>query len=176
VTRIRSPGYWQRPVLLVLLALAALAAVMFGLRTYRSYLLLRSAYELGAPDVAGLRAWMTLDYVARTYHVPGTALAEGLGLSPNLDPDTTLRSLAERQGVPPFQYIQQAQETISRLLLVASPPGGSEKTNGDGGLGDKILASLLVLNACALSQPPAPPPAPNPVPTLPLWKCSRASA
>ena len=144
VTRIRSPGYWQRPVLLVLLALAALAAVMFGLRTYRSYLLLRSAYELGAPDVASLRAWMTLDYVARTYRVPSTALAEGLGLSSDLDPKATLRSLAERQGVPPFQYIRQAQEAISRLLLVASPPGGSEKTNGAGALSDELLAALLV--------------------------------
>jgi membrane protein DedA with SNARE-associated domain len=131
-------------VLLALFALAALAVAIFGLRTYRSFLLLRSAYELGAPDIGSLRAWMTLDYVARTYRVPGTALAESLGLSSDLDPKTVLRSLAERQGVPPFQYIQQAQEAISLLRPVTPPPGGIEKINGAGGLSDELLGALLV--------------------------------
>jgi membrane protein DedA with SNARE-associated domain len=141
---IRSRFHWQRAALLVLFALAAFAAVIFGLRTYRSFLLLRSAYELGMPDVASLRAWMTLDYVARTYRVPGTALAEGLGLSSNPDPKATLRSLAERQGVSPFQYIRQAQETISGLRPITLPPSGSGTISEADGLGDRILASLLV--------------------------------
>jgi membrane protein DedA with SNARE-associated domain len=141
---IRSRFYWQRPILLALLAVTAFAAVIFGLRTYRSFLLLRSAYELGTPDVASLRAWMTLDYVARTYRVPGTALAEGLGLSSNVDPKTTLRSLAERKGVPPFQYIRQAQEAISELRSITSPPGGSGAASEPEGFGDEILAALLV--------------------------------
>ena len=101
---------WQRVVLLAISTIAAFAVVIFGLRTYRSFLLLHSAYELGAPDLASLRAWMTLDYVARIYRVSGTELTDGLGLSSNEDPKTTLKSLAERQGVSPFKYIQQAQE------------------------------------------------------------------
>lgn len=48
-TVIRPRLDWQRPVLFVLFAMAALAAVVFGLRPYRSYLLLRSAYALSAP-------------------------------------------------------------------------------------------------------------------------------
>jgi membrane protein DedA with SNARE-associated domain len=135
---------WQRVVLLALFTIAAFAVVIFGLRTYRSFLLLHSAYELGAPDVASLRAWMTLDYVARTYRVPGTELTDGLGLSSNEDPNTTLRSLAERQGVPPFQYIQQAQEAISRLRPITLSPSGSDGVSEPDALGDGILAALLV--------------------------------
>jgi membrane protein DedA with SNARE-associated domain len=141
---IRSRLQWQRPVLLVLFGISALAVVIFGIRTYRSFLLLHSAYELGAPDVASLRAWMTLDYVAWTYRVPGTVLAESLGLSSNEDPKTTLRSLAERQRVSPFQYIQQAQEAISRLRPIAPPAGESDAMSEPDTIGDEILAALLV--------------------------------
>jgi membrane protein DedA with SNARE-associated domain len=76
--------------------------------------------------------------------MPGTALAEGLGLSSNEDPKTTLRSLAERQGVPPFQYIQQAQEAISQLRPIASSLGGSAGGSEREGFGDEVLAALLV--------------------------------
>lgn len=136
--------HWQRPALLTLFVIVALGAVIFGLRTYRSFLLLRSAYELGAPDVASLRAWMTLDYVARTYGVPDAALAEGLHLSSDVGPKTTLRSLAERQGVLPFHYVQQAQEAISELRPITLPPGGSHAVSEPDGLSGGILAALLV--------------------------------
>jgi hypothetical protein len=63
---IKTRFHWQRPVWLILFLLAALAVAIFGFRTYRSFLLLHSAYELGAPDVSSVRPWMTLDYVART--------------------------------------------------------------------------------------------------------------
>jgi membrane protein DedA with SNARE-associated domain len=87
---------------------------------------------------------MTIDYVARTYHVSGTALEEGLGLSVNADPKITLRSLAERQGVSPFEYIQQAQEAISRLHPITSPPGERDAASAPDTIGDQILAALLV--------------------------------
>jgi membrane-associated protein len=141
---IRSRFHWQRLILLTLFAIAAFAVFMFGLRTYRSFLLLRSAYELGAPDVSSVRPWMTLDYVAPTYRVPGTALAERLGLPPDIDPKTTLKSLAERQGLSPFHYIQQVQKAISELRSTSSPPNGKETVSGPGTLGEEILAALLV--------------------------------
>lgn len=37
-------GSWRRPVLLMFMIVAALAAIAFGLRTYCSFVLLRSAY------------------------------------------------------------------------------------------------------------------------------------
>jgi membrane-associated protein len=143
-TPIKTRFHWQRPVLLALFALAALAVAIFGLRTYRSFLLLRSAYELGAPDVSSVRPWMTLDYVAQTYRVPGMALAEHLGLPPDIDPKTTLKSLSERQGLSPFQYIQQVQKAISELRSTSSPQGGKETVSEPGTLGEELLAALLV--------------------------------
>lgn len=143
-TLIKTRFHWQRPLLLILFAFAAFAVVMFGLRTYRSFLLLRSAYELGAPDASSVRPWMTLDYVVSTYHVPGTALAERLGLLPDIDPKTTLRSIAERQGLSPFQYIQQVQKVIAELRSTSSSPSGKETVSGPGTLGEEILAALLV--------------------------------
>lgn len=148
---LRAPVHWQRPVLLVLLALAGLAVVMFGLRTYRAFLLLRSAYELGAPDVSSVRSWMTLGFVARTYGVSETALAERLELPKNIDPSTILRILAQRQDLSPFQYIQQVQEAISALRPGAPPPGGREPVGESETLGDKILAALLAYGYPILS-------------------------
>jgi hypothetical protein len=131
-------------VLLALFAFAALGAAIFGLRTYRSFLLLRSAYELGAPDVGRVRPWMTPDYVARAYHVPETELVNRLGLTPDTNPATTLISLAQKQDLSPFEYLRQVQEAISELRPITSPPGGNDAVGGPGGFGDEILAALLV--------------------------------
>ncbi len=141
---IKTRFHWWGPVLLTLFALAALSALMFGLRTYRSFLLLRSAYKLGAPDVSSVRPWMTLDYVARTYRVPETALAEGLGLPSGIDPKTTLRSLAERQGLSPFQYLRRVQGAISELRSISSPAGRSDAVSRTGTFSDALLAALLI--------------------------------
>jgi membrane protein DedA with SNARE-associated domain len=99
---------------------------------------------LGAADVASLRAWMTLDYVARTYRVSETGLAERLGLAPDMDPKTTVRALARRQGISPFEYLQQVQKTISGLHPTTSPPGEGNAASEPDTIGDEILAALLV--------------------------------
>ena len=143
-TLIETQFNWQRPVLLALFAFAALAVAIFGLRTYRSFLLLRSAYELGAPDVGSVRPWMTLDYIARTHHVSETALAERLGLAPDTDPTTTLIALAQKQDLSPFEYLRQVQQAITELRTITSPRGGSDAVSEPDGFGDEILAALLV--------------------------------
>jgi membrane protein DedA with SNARE-associated domain len=144
VERVIKPRFhWQRPVLLILFALAALAVVIFGLRTYRSFVLLHSAYALGAPDVSSVRPWMTLDYLARTYSVPQAALAERLARPPDVDPKTSLRSLARKQNLPPFEHLQQVQEAISELRSITSSFGASGGSSEPEGFGDEILAALL---------------------------------
>jgi hypothetical protein len=50
----------------LLFAFMILPTLWFGLRTYRSFLLLRSAYEAGAPMTSSIRGWMTLKYIAAT--------------------------------------------------------------------------------------------------------------
>lgn len=131
-------------VLLALSTIAAFAVVIFGLRTYRSFLLLHSAYELGAPDLSSVRPWMTLDYVARTYSVPHGALAERLGHPPDVDPKISLRSIARRQGLSPFEHMEQVQKAISELRPIKAPTdaSGAVVTEPDG-FSDGILAALL---------------------------------
>jgi membrane protein DedA with SNARE-associated domain len=142
-TLINARFHWQRPVLFALFALAALAVAIFGLRTYRSFLLLRSAYELGAPDVSSVRAWMTLQYVAATYQVPETALMQRLKLSSTIDRKTTLRSIAQERDLSPFLYIQKVQQSISELRRVA-PPLAVGTARIPETLEDEFLAALLV--------------------------------
>ena len=140
----RARFHWQRWVLFLLFGIVALAAARFGLRTYRSFLLLYSAHELGVPDASSVRPWMTMDYVTRTYGLPEPDLAERLGLPLGIDPSSTLKSLAQRQGVSPFQYLRQVQEALSQLHPI-SPSSETRNSNSDPAtLGDQILAALLV--------------------------------
>jgi membrane protein DedA with SNARE-associated domain len=133
----------MRLVLLALMTVAALAALMFGLRSYRSFVLLRSAYAVGAPDVSSVRPWMTLGYVARTYRVSETALGRRLGLPPDMDPATTLLSIARAEGRSPFHHVQEVQNAISESRRLAPVP--SEGTaSSPGSLESEFLAALLV--------------------------------
>lgn len=142
-TVIKSRFHWRRPVLFALFTFTALASVIFGLRTYRSFLLLRSAYDLAAPAVSGVRAWMTIQYVAATYQVPDTALIRHLGLSLAIDRKTTLRSIAQERGLSPFQYIKQVQQAIVELRRFSSPIA-SGTARAPQTLEDEFLAALLV--------------------------------
>jgi membrane-associated protein len=146
---IRARTHWKTAVLVVLLVVAALAALRFGNRTYRSYLLLRSAYELGEPDVSSVRAWMTFRYVAATYRVSEADLIERLGLPSQIDPQTTLRSVAERRGLTPFAYVRQIQESISDLHSLSAVPS-KEAENSKGAAGEQSLSALLIYGYPAL--------------------------
>ena len=95
-----------------------LCAAFFGLRTYGSFMLLRSAYAAGAPMTSSIRAWMTIRYVASTYRTSNAALIERLGLPPETDPDTSLKSIAERAGASPSVYAKRAQRAIADLAPV----------------------------------------------------------
>jgi membrane protein DedA with SNARE-associated domain len=127
-----------------------LPTVMFGLRAYRSLLLLRSAYDAGAPAVSSIRGWMTLRYVAGTYHAAETELIQRLGLVPETDPDTNLRSLAEQEGLLPFEYVQRVQHAIVEVTPARPTDGGHESTGWLGAIGDELLAGLLVYSYPAL--------------------------
>jgi membrane protein DedA with SNARE-associated domain len=129
--------------LLALLGLAALGALMFGLRTYRSFILLRSAYAVGAPEVSSVRPWMTLGYVAGTYRVSEAALAQRLGLPGDIDPATTLISIARARGLSPFNHVREVQEAVSELRRL-SAVSSEEPVSSQDSLGSEFLAALLV--------------------------------
>jgi membrane protein DedA with SNARE-associated domain len=141
---------WTRPILLAALVAAALGSVAFGLRSYHSFLLLRSGYELGAPKIGAIRPWMTLGYVAATYRAPSAALTGALGLPADTDPDTSLRTLARREGVSPFLYVQRVQRAVA-----AAGPAPAKATDGAAspwisGVGEDLLAAVIVYGYPAL--------------------------
>ena len=74
------PSPHARRAALVLTFLAALSSVWFGVRTYGSFVLLRSAYHVGMPQSSSVRGWMTIRYVATIYRVPEIVLIAHLGL------------------------------------------------------------------------------------------------
>lgn len=128
-----------------MLFLAALLATgWFGVRSYGSFLLLRSASDLGMTEVSSIRAWMTLRYVATTYRVSETQLIMRLGLPANTPPDTSLKSQAERLGLSPFNYVQQVQRTIADAASGNAPPEASAPSGWFEHLRDDMLSALLV--------------------------------
>lgn len=135
---------WVRRIAAVAFVAATLCAAFFGLRTYGSFLLLRSAYEAGAPMTSSIRAWMTLQYVATTYRTSNAALIERLGLAPETDPNTSLKSLAEQAGVPASVYAQRAQRAIADLAPGAPPDLKSGNSSWFTTISDEVLTALLV--------------------------------
>jgi len=123
---------------------AALMTGWFGLRSYGSFLLLRSAHTAGAPMTSSIRGWMTLDYVAVTYHTPSAALIARLALPAATDPQTSLKSLADRAGVSPSQYIQRVQRAIADIAPSVGSNGTTESSGWFGRITDDILTALLV--------------------------------
>ncbi len=133
-------------ILMAVIALSALASILFGLRSYNSYLLLRSAYEAGRPQLSSLRPWMTLDHVATSYRVPLNELLPRLGLPPDTSRDESLKSIADKRGVSRFDFARDVQ----RALGQSAPPPASE-VQSSGGLTDRILSALLVYGYPALA-------------------------
>ncbi|MSO67986.1 MAG: DedA family protein [Pseudolabrys sp.] len=132
-------------ILMAVIALSALASVLFGLRSHGSYLLLRSAYEAGRPQLSSLRAWMTLDHVAAAYRVPLNELIPRLGLPADTSRDESLRAIADKRGTSRFDFVREVQRTLGQS--VPTP----DSTQSSGGLTDRILSALLIYGYPALA-------------------------
>lgn len=150
LTARRFASRWARRAVLVLLVAAGLGSVVFGFRSYHSFLLLRSAYELGAPKVSTIRPWMTLRYVAETYRAPSASLTARLGLPPNTDSNTSLRSLARQEDVSPFLYAQRVQRVVAELVSGTAGETENASTAWISSTGQEFLAAVLVYGYSAL--------------------------
>lgn len=133
-------------ILTFVIALAALATLFFGMRSYISFVLLRSAYEIGQPQVSSLRAWMTLDHLAATYRVPADELIARLGLPPDVNREKSLKAIADQRGIARFDLVRQAQRAVG----ATAPPPDSEKT-AQSGLADSVLSAVLAYGYPALA-------------------------
>jgi membrane protein DedA with SNARE-associated domain len=142
VISLRSPG--MRRTAVALFAVMVLPTLWLGMRTYRSLLVLHSAYEAGAPATGGIRGWMTLSYIAATYHVPVDELRLRLELPPGTDPNTSLRLLAERSGRSPPGIIERVQRAITAATPAKAPAAPAEPPGWFASAGETILTQLLV--------------------------------
>ena len=141
---------WVRRSAVAVLITATVASAFLGYRTYRSFQLLQSAYEVGAPKTSGIRGWMTLKYVANTYRVPEAVLREGLAIAPDSDADRSLKTLADETHMSAPQYVQRVQRVIAQHM----PASGSDRDNATSGwfgaIGEQVLTGLLVYGYSAL--------------------------
>lgn len=140
----------MRRIAFVLSVLITIPTLWFALRTYGSLQLLHSAYEAGAPETSAIRGWMTLRFVAGTYHISASALTDRLELPADTDPNASLKSVAEQAGLSPYQYIQRVQRAVAGLGANAGSDGASEASGWLGALGDQALSALLVYGYPAL--------------------------
>lgn len=148
---IKFQSRWTRRVALAVAVIAAASTVLFGVRSYRSFVLLQSAYQVGLPQSSNVRAWMTLRYVAATFHVSEAQLIARLGLDANLSPEATLKSLADQSQVPPFQYVQRVQQSLADSVIAQSSTNVSASSSWLGRIRDDLLSALLKYGYPALT-------------------------
>jgi membrane-associated protein len=87
---------------------------------------------------------MTLRYVATRYRVPQIDLTEGLGIGSDIDANSTLKSLADRSGIPPIEYVQRVQRVLAGMPPSRGPSESGEKSTWLRQLGEVLLSALLV--------------------------------
>ncbi|QTD94709.1 DedA family protein [Burkholderia anthina] len=139
-----------RIVAIAVLLVSAFAADKFAVRSYHAFLLLHSAYEAGAPEASSVRSWMTLDYVAATYHVPRSVLTQRLGLPAATDPHTRLQVLADRAGLSRAVYVERVQRVIGAAAPRAAAGRPGPRRQWFARLGDAVLGAVLVHGYAAL--------------------------
>jgi membrane protein DedA with SNARE-associated domain len=140
----------RRRVLTGLIVLSAVASLFFAMRSYGSFLLLRSAYQAGIPQVSNLRAWMTLDYVVTTYRVPLAELTSRLSLPQDFPRDESLKSIADRRGVSRFDFVREVQRAIGKSRA-SEPMAETTNDKSHDGFADHILAAVLSYGYPALA-------------------------
>ncbi len=87
-------------------ALAANATV----RAIQSFHQQQSQAQAG--DVHLLQSWMTIPYIAHTYHIPESVLYQSLQQDPHTAHHKTLAMLAAKSKLPVKVIIQDVQNTI----------------------------------------------------------------
>jgi membrane protein DedA with SNARE-associated domain len=140
-----------RHLLTALIVIGALAAAWFGARSYGSFLLLRSAYAAGTPQLASMRPWMTLDYVEKVYRVPLADLLPHLNLPSTTARAESLKSIADRRGVPRFDFVRDVQSAAAKVLAVGPPAAPTKTEPAPDSLTDYVLAALLAYGYPALA-------------------------
>jgi hypothetical protein len=99
---------WKQWLLVAAFALVVLATGLFAVRTFR-----RAVYwRLHRDEV--IRPWMSIPYVAHSYHVPPKVLYEALAIDHPLHDRRPLRELSRQQNRSVDDLISILQNAIAR--------------------------------------------------------------
>lgn len=110
------------PIATVLLALALVAALYFGVRS--------ATHPMRIEREQAVAAWMTPRYIARSWRVPPEVMQEALDLPvPRPDGPLSLTQLAKLRGVPVEVVIAELEAAIAAFRQDQAPPG--EGPTGD---------------------------------------------
>jgi membrane protein DedA with SNARE-associated domain len=151
MTMTRARPTALRAIAALLVVVALLGTFAFANRTWGTFLVLRSAYQVGLPAVSTVRAWMTIGHIAKTYRVPLPALAGRLDLPPLTPPDTPLYDIADERGVDRIDLVQEVQGVIADIGPTPVSDEVLGKTTSSGGLTDAFLAAILAYSYPALA-------------------------
>jgi membrane-associated protein len=135
----------------LLLLVAVVAVLVFGFRTFNSFIVLRSAYHLGEPSVSSVRAWMTLGYVSTTYGAPAADLLDSLGLPADIPLDTTLATIADDRHVARIDFVRRVQGAIVAVAPADVPADASTGSETSGSLTEGTLSALLLYSYPAMA-------------------------
>ena len=119
----------QRALVIGLIAIGVLIVGFFGLRTLRAFREFRGhrppppfapadAQEVET-DVELIRDWMTIPFIARTYHVPSKILFNAVGISPRGNDEKSLAQLNE-EFFPSENGV--VMEKVKAAVLENQPP------------------------------------------------------
>lgn len=118
----------QRLALTIALVLVGLGLVgFFGARAYHAYERFQHPAPAGSlDDVADIRGWMTIPYIAQVYGVPEDALFNALAIPPAGNERLSVKQLVAKYGRDPQATRQLLQQTLLRARPAATPaPGGA---------------------------------------------------
>ncbi|HEY0386475.1 MAG TPA: hypothetical protein VGC64_10710 [Pyrinomonadaceae bacterium] len=107
---------WHQWLVLVLFLLALALTGLFGVRAVR-----RAIYWRNHRDEP-IRAWMSVGYVAHSYHVPPHVLYQAIKVEPVPHDRRPLRELAHEQNRSVETLIAELQEAIIHARPPYPPP------------------------------------------------------
>jgi hypothetical protein len=112
---------WRTGVVILGLVVSLALIVVFSLRVMRF---------IRHPQNEPIRAWMSVPYIAHSYHVPAQELYSAIGLPGDKRDRRPLMSIAREQGRPVSALIQEITQAIVQAHPTFLPPSPIPSTPG----------------------------------------------
>jgi hypothetical protein len=122
----------QRVVVIGLITLGILFTAFFGMRAFRAF---KKFDGHGPPphgkietDVELIRDWMTVSFIAKTYHVPERMLYDAIGVTPLGSNEKSLKQLNEDYYPDKDGFVMDAVKVTITAHQPQPPPDSAPTT------------------------------------------------